>query len=110
MKITGESQRKNKQRLEQERLKNRLNLQKLNIDEGNGDVNQNGITAAQYRTEKLIEKELRNYNPEINITYTDDNNNVLDRKEAYKYLSHKFHGKGPSKNKQAKLLKRKQQN
>lgn len=110
LKITEESQRKNKQRLEQERLKNRLNLQKLNIDEGNGDVNQNGVTAAQYRTEKLIEKELRNYNPEINITYTDDNNNVLDRKEAYKYLSHKFHGKGPSKNKQAKLLKRKQQN
>lgn len=44
------------------------------------------------------------YNPVVKIKYTDDDNNELTRKEAYKHLSHKFHGKGPSKKKQAKQL------
>lgn len=29
---------------------------------------------------------------EVKITYTDDDGNVLNTKEAFKYLSHKFHG------------------
>lgn len=42
----------------------------------------------------LKEKDSENESPSdnINLVYTDDNGRVLSTKEAYKYLSHKFHG------------------
>lgn len=36
----------------------------------------------------------------------DDDGRPLCPKEAFRYLSHKFHGKGPGKNKQEKRIKK----
>ncbi len=43
---------------------------------------------------------------EIKLTYYDEFGNVIDAKEAYKLLSHAFHGNKSGKNKQEKRLKR----
>ncbi|ODV86392.1 hypothetical protein CANARDRAFT_27615 [[Candida] arabinofermentans NRRL YB-2248] len=54
-----------------------------------------GGTTAQKSNKTPIDetgKGKDNYNPKINLVYTDDSGNVLDTKGAYKYLSHKFHG------------------
>lgn len=54
-------------------------------------------------------KEKDNYKPNVKLEYIDDNGRLLNEKEAFRYLSHKFHGKGPSKNKIEKRLKKNEQ-
>lgn len=47
-----------------------------------------------------------NYNPNVKLSYRDEMGNLLSQKEAYKQLSHKFHGVNPGKAKIDKKLKR----
>lgn len=54
-------------------------------------------------------KEKDNYKPNVKLEYIDDNGRLLNEKEAFRYLSHKFHGKGPGKNKIEKRLKKSEQ-
>ncbi|XP_046663789.1 LOW QUALITY PROTEIN: U4/U6.U5 tri-snRNP-associated protein 1-like [Homalodisca vitripennis] len=54
-------------------------------------------------------KEKDGYKPNVKLDYIDDNGHVLCAKEAFRYLSHKFHGKGPGKNKVEKRMKKGEQ-
>jgi len=54
-------------------------------------------------------REKDTYRPEIKLDYVDEKGRVLDQKEAFRHLSHKFHGKGPGKNKIDKRMKKKDQ-
>lgn len=54
-------------------------------------------------------KDKANYNPNVKLEYIDDSGRLLNEKEAFRYLSHKFHGKGPGKNKIEKRLKKSEQ-
>lgn len=54
-------------------------------------------------------KEKESYKPNVKLDYIDDNGHVLTAKEAFRYLSHKFHGKGPGKNKVEKRMKKGEQ-
>ncbi|XP_067010200.2 U4/U6.U5 tri-snRNP-associated protein 1 [Anabrus simplex] len=54
-------------------------------------------------------KEKDNYKPNVKLDYIDDDGRVLNAKEAFRYLSHKFHGKGPGKNKVEKRMKKNEQ-
>ncbi|GBP62117.1 hypothetical protein EVAR_46086_1 [Eumeta japonica] len=51
-------------------------------------------------------REKSNFRPTVKLEYVDDDGRPLSHKEAFRYLSHKFHGKGPGKNKQEKRLKK----
>lgn len=48
----------------------------------------------------------KTYKPKVDIKYTDEFGRDMTPKEAWKDLSHKFHGKGSGTNKRAKLLKK----
>jgi U4/U6.U5 tri-snRNP-associated protein 1 len=48
----------------------------------------------------------KNYKPDVSIVYYDDYGRSLTPKEAWKALSHKFHGKGSGKMKTEKRLKK----
>jgi len=48
----------------------------------------------------------KNYKPDVNIVYYDEFGRALTPKEAWKALSHKFHGKGSGKMKTEKKLKK----
>ncbi|KAI6039897.1 SART-1 family-domain-containing protein [Pisolithus marmoratus] len=48
----------------------------------------------------------KDYKPDVNIVYYDEFGRALTPKEAWKALSHKFHGKGSGKMKTEKRLKR----
>jgi len=48
----------------------------------------------------------KNYKPDVNIVYHDEFGRALEWKEAWKALSHKFHGKGSGKMKTEKRLKK----
>ncbi|CAG4986771.1 unnamed protein product [Colias eurytheme] len=54
-------------------------------------------------------REKTNFRPNVKLEYADDDGRPLCPKEAFRYLSHKFHGKGPGKNKQEKRIKKQQQ-
>ncbi|KAL1494761.1 hypothetical protein ABEB36_010307 [Hypothenemus hampei] len=51
-------------------------------------------------------KEKDGFKPNVKLEYIDDEGHVLNSKEAFRYLSHKFHGKGPGKNKVEKRIKK----
>ncbi|XP_019874493.2 U4/U6.U5 tri-snRNP-associated protein 1 [Aethina tumida] len=51
-------------------------------------------------------KEKEGFKPNVKLEYIDDEGHILNSKEAFRYLSHKFHGKGPGKNKIEKRIKK----
>ncbi|KAK6063105.1 U4/U6.U5 tri-snRNP-associated protein snu66 [Seiridium cupressi] len=48
----------------------------------------------------------RDYKPNVQLKYTDEHGRSLDQKDAFRQLSHQFHGKGSSKGKMDKRLKK----
>ncbi|KAL3873610.1 hypothetical protein ACJMK2_036706 [Sinanodonta woodiana] len=55
----------------------------------------------------LVEfKEKEGYKPEIKLNYNDDTGRMLSEKEAFRQLSHRFHGKGSGKKKTEKRAKK----
>lgn len=54
-------------------------------------------------------REKEGFKPNVKLEYIDDSGRLLNSKEAFRYLSHKFHGKGPGKNKVEKRLKKAEQ-
>lgn len=65
----------------------------------------------QRQLQEAKEAEIRfaNYKPDIKLRYHDDKGNELSIKEAYKHLSHQFHGTAPGKNKIDKQIKRREE-
>lgn len=53
-----------------------------------------------------VASKLENYKPQVKLRYIDEYGREMNTKEAYKHLSHQFHGKGPNKSKIAKKLKK----
>ncbi|XP_050691964.1 U4/U6.U5 tri-snRNP-associated protein 1-like [Eriocheir sinensis] len=51
-------------------------------------------------------KDKDGYRPDVKLEYVDDEGRKLNAKEAFRYLSHKFHGKGSGKNKTEKRMKK----
>ncbi|KAL7631962.1 UNVERIFIED_CONTAM: hypothetical protein RMT77_017718 [Armadillidium vulgare] len=51
-------------------------------------------------------REKETYKPDVKLEYVDDEGRKLNAKEAFRYLSHKFHGKGSGKNKLEKRMKK----
>ncbi|KAI2806151.1 hypothetical protein RDWZM_009283 [Blomia tropicalis] len=54
-------------------------------------------------------KEKSNYRPDFKLDYVDEKGRIMSQKEAFRHLSHKFHGKGPGKNKIDKRMKKMEQ-
>ncbi|KAJ1727574.1 hypothetical protein LPJ61_004500, partial [Coemansia biformis] len=54
------------------------------------------------------EERMRDYKPEVRLEYTDETGRQLTTKEAYKQLSHAFHGHYSGKNKIDKLMKKRE--
>nr|XP_002120093.1 U4/U6.U5 tri-snRNP-associated protein 1 [Ciona intestinalis] len=50
--------------------------------------------------------EKKDYKPKVNIEYVDEKGRNLSAKEAFRKLSHRFHGKGSGKMKQEKRMKK----
>ena len=48
----------------------------------------------------------RDYKPDVQLKYMDDFGRNMNQKEAFKHLSHQFHGKGSGKQKTEKHLKK----
>ena len=65
--------------------------------------NNTGTTTTTKKTNLgMVQNNLKIYNPKVELTYKDELGNVLNTKQAYKQLSHKYHGTGLDKNKRNK--------
>lgn len=51
-------------------------------------------------------EEKKTYKPDVKLNYFDEKGRAMNEKEAFRYLSHRFHGKGPGKIKTEKRLKK----
>ena len=65
---------------------------------------ENRLREQQEARENL--ESFKNYKPDVNIVYYDEFGRALTPKEAWKALSHKFHGKGSGKMKTEKRLQK----
>ncbi|XP_062570251.1 U4/U6.U5 tri-snRNP-associated protein 1-like [Saccostrea cucullata] len=54
-------------------------------------------------------KEKEGYKPDVKLEYVDDGGHLLNQKEAFRQLSHRFHGKGSGKKKTEKRTKKLQE-
>ncbi|PFH52974.1 hypothetical protein AMATHDRAFT_45880 [Amanita thiersii Skay4041] len=93
---------------EQRRRVARRDLERMQSRGGNKDQAQreyeNRLREQQDARENL--EAFKNYKPDVNIVYYDEFGRELTPKEAWKALSHKFHGKGSGKMKTEKRLKK----
>lgn len=75
-------------------------------DKSYGDEGERGNRRERFAGPITTFKEKDNFKPNVKLEYIDDDGHVLNSKEAFRYLSHKFHGKGPGKNKVEKRIKK----
>ena len=52
-------------------------------------------------------KEKEHYRPDVKLEYVDEGGRRMNEKEAFRFLSHRFHGKGSGKKKIEKREKKK---
>ena len=81
----------------------RLQSRGLNKDQAQREY-ENRLREQQEARDNL--EAFKNYKPDVNIVYYDEFGRSLTPKEAWKALSHKFHGKGSGKMKTEKRLKK----
>ncbi|ORX49185.1 SART-1 protein [Hesseltinella vesiculosa] len=53
-----------------------------------------------------FEERMANYKPDVKLEYVDEQGNELSTKDAFRFMSHKFHGKTSGKGKTEKRLKK----
>ncbi|OQR67454.1 hypothetical protein BIW11_13517 [Tropilaelaps mercedesae] len=102
-----EDESKNKpaavKKLQDLQAKNYTIEEKYYDEEGRG---RRGGAAGHYHGPVSDFKDKAFYKPDVKLDYIDDSGRILSQKEAFRYLSHKFHGKGSGKNKIDKRQKK----
>ena len=93
---------------EQRRRVIQRELEKLQSRGGNKDQAQREYEnrLREQAEAREIMDAFKDYKPDVNVVYHDEFGRTLTQKEAWKALSHKFHGKGSGKMKTEKRLKK----
>lgn len=110
-KFLGEKQRreaaaelKARQQRERDRLSGRLD--RMSAREKEEYARQQNNYRDQQESRALAEHFSKEYKPNVDLKYIDEHGRSMDQKEAFKHLSHQFHGKGSGKQKTEKKLKK----
>lgn len=93
-------------RLQRERDRTSGKLDRMSTREREEWARQQNTWRDQQQSRRMAELFSAGYKPKVQLKYTDDHGRSLDQKEAFKHLSHQFHGKGSGKGKTEKLLKK----
>lgn len=95
---------KARQQRERDRLSGRLD--RMSAREKEEYARQQNNFRDQQESRQLAEHFNKEYKPNVELKYIDDHGRSMDQKEAFKHLSHQFHGKGSGKQKTEKKLKK----
>ncbi|KAH9898803.1 SART-1 family protein [Xylariomycetidae sp. FL2044] len=93
-------------RNQRERDRNSGKLDRMSVREREEWARQQNTMRDQHTSRQLADLFNRDYKPNVELKYIDDHGRSLDQKEAFKHLSHQFHGKGSGKGKTDKRLKK----
>ncbi|KAI1809202.1 SART-1 protein [Poronia punctata] len=81
-------------------------LERMSVQEREQWARQQNNVRDQQASRQLAELFNKEYKPNVNIKYVDEDGRLLGQKDAFKHLSHAFHGKGSGKGKTDKRLKK----
>lgn len=81
-------------------------LDRMSMREREEYARQQNSWRDQQQARRMAELFEANYKPNVDIKYRDELGRDLDTKEAFRHMSHAFHGKGSGKGKTEKLLKK----
>ncbi|CAF0740041.1 unnamed protein product [Didymodactylos carnosus] len=88
------------------RMTSEISVKHFTIEEKNYyDIDDKYARRDRYSGPLIDFKEKEAYRPEVKLEYVDDTGQRMNRKEAYRYLSHRFHGKGSGKKKEKQTKK-----
>jgi U4/U6.U5 tri-snRNP-associated protein 1 len=100
----AEAERKARTQRERDRATGRLD--RMSAREKEDYARQQNTFRDQVESRQLAEHFSKEYKPNVELKYIDDFGRSMNQKEAFKHLSHKFHGKGSGKQKTEKMLKK----
>lgn len=95
---------KARQQRERDRVSGRLD--RMSAREKEDYARQQNNFRDQQESRQLAEHFSKEYKPNVELKYIDEHGRSMDQKEAFKHLSHQFHGKGSGKQKTEKKLKK----
>jgi U4/U6.U5 tri-snRNP-associated protein 1 len=100
----AEAERKARAQRERDRATGRLD--RMSAREKEDYARSQNNYRDQQESRQLAEHFNKEYKPNVELKYIDDFGRSMNRKEAFKHLSHQFHGKGSGKQKTEKMLKK----
>lgn len=100
----ADAERKARTQRERDRANGRLD--KMSAREKEDYARSQNTFRDQVESRQLAEHFNKEYKPNVELKYFDDHGRNLNQKEAFKHLSHQFHGKGSGKQKTEKMLKK----
>jgi U4/U6.U5 tri-snRNP-associated protein 1 len=95
-----------KARLQRERDRQSGRLDRMSAREREDYARQNNAHREQVESRAIQDLFNKEYKPNVELKYIDEFGRSMNAKEAFKQLSHQFHGKGSGKQKHEKLLKK----
>ncbi|KAM5351996.1 hypothetical protein ACJ41O_004719 [Fusarium nematophilum] len=93
-------------RHQRERDRTSGKLDRMSVRDREEWARQQNTWRDQQQSRRMAELFSAGYKPNVELKYTDEHGRSLDQKEAFKHLSHQFHGKGSGKGKTEKRLKK----
>ncbi|KAI3323680.1 hypothetical protein HD806DRAFT_70940 [Xylariaceae sp. AK1471] len=81
-------------------------LDRMPVQEREQWARQQNNMRDQQASRQMLELFNKDYKPSVDLKYVDEDGRVLGQKDAFKHLSHAFHGKGSGKGKTDKRLKK----
>ncbi|KAL8646413.1 MAG: hypothetical protein Q9226_006869 [Calogaya cf. arnoldii] len=100
----AEAERKARQQRERDRASGRFD--RMSAREREDDARQENKRRDQAESRHQVEIYAKEYKPDVQLKYFDDFGRPMNQKEAFKHMSHQFHGKGSGKQKTEKHLKK----
>jgi U4/U6.U5 tri-snRNP-associated protein 1 len=100
----ADAERKARTQRERDRANGRLD--RMSAREKEEYARQQNTFRDQQESRQLGELFNKEYKPNVELKYIDEHGRTIGPKEAFKNLSHQFHGKGSGKQKTEKMLKK----
>lgn len=105
-KQNAETQAERAAREQRERDRKSGRLDQMTPREREEWARRNNTQRDQIESRKMAEIFNKEYKPNVELKYVDEFGRQMNQKEAFKHLSHQFHGKGSGKQKTEKRLKK----
>lgn len=101
-----ETEAENRARLQRERDRASGKLDRMSARDREEYARYENKQRDQQESRQMADIFNREYKPDVQLKYVDEHGRVMNQKEAFKQLSHQFHGKGSGKMKTEKHLKK----